>query len=243
MADRERTEAGTYAETVTLDAVRDVFDAVRGPVVTSSDVAEALECTTEAARQKLTRLYDRGEINKRKTGRTVVHWRIERGGFAPGNLQGDPKTTLDDESDESVPESDPVGSGGDRSDSVDRREDAVEELPEEPDELVDAVQEYLEVNNLPPKTDHGRGVVIDVLRYLRAHETANTGEIREALAPDHADHYSDEKTMWESVRQHLEDIPGIEKARDGEYRYTGDEAVRDQLIGEESGIYDPTEEF
>jgi hypothetical protein len=230
MAERERTEAGTYAETVSLDAVRDVFDAVRGPVVTSSDVAEALECTTEAARQKLTRLYDRGELDKRKTGRTVVYWRIDGGGFDAGDLQGDPKTTLD-ESDESGRESDSVGSVGDRSDSVDRREDAVEELPEEPGELADDVREYLEANDLPPKTDHGRDVVIDVLRYLRSHETAKTGEIREALAPDHADRYSSEKAMWESVRRYLEDVPGIEKAGYGEWGYAGNDAVRG-AIGE-----------
>jgi hypothetical protein len=75
MSERERTDAGTYAETVTLEAVLDVFDAVRGPVITSSDVAGHLDCTTEAARQKLTRLYDQGRVNKRKTGRMTVYWR------------------------------------------------------------------------------------------------------------------------------------------------------------------------
>ncbi len=77
MPDRERTEAGTFAETITLDGVLDVFDEVRGPVITSSDVSDALGYTTEAARQKLTRLYDQGRVDKRKTGRTVVYWRRE----------------------------------------------------------------------------------------------------------------------------------------------------------------------
>ncbi|QLC35746.1 transcriptional regulator (plasmid) [Halarchaeum sp. CBA1220] len=72
---RERSESGQYIETVTLENVRDVFDQVRGPVITSTDVAEALDCTTESARQKLTQLYDRGEVDRRKTGRTVVWWR------------------------------------------------------------------------------------------------------------------------------------------------------------------------
>lgn len=75
MSDRERTDAGTFVETVPLKDVFAVFDQVRGPVVTSSDVADALDCTTEAARQKLTRLYDQGKVEKRKTGRTVVYWR------------------------------------------------------------------------------------------------------------------------------------------------------------------------
>ena len=75
MSERELSDAGTFVETVTLEDVRDVFDDVRGPVITSSDVSGALECTTEAARQKLRRLVDRGELDRRKTGRTVVYWR------------------------------------------------------------------------------------------------------------------------------------------------------------------------
>lgn len=49
-------------------------------MITSSDIAEAFGCTTEAARQKLTRLYDQGKVDKRKTGRTVVYWRTEEDG-------------------------------------------------------------------------------------------------------------------------------------------------------------------
>jgi len=75
MSQRERGETGQFVETVMLEDVLGVFDAVRGPVVTSSDVAEALDCTTEAARQKLTRLYDQEKLDRRKTGRTTVYWR------------------------------------------------------------------------------------------------------------------------------------------------------------------------
>lgn len=74
---RERDESGQYVETVGADDVLAVFDQVEGPVITSSDVAEALDCTTEAARQKLTRLYDQGTLDKRKTGRIVVWWRTD----------------------------------------------------------------------------------------------------------------------------------------------------------------------
>ncbi|QCS44719.1 hypothetical protein FEJ81_20770 (plasmid) [Natrinema versiforme] len=77
MSDRERTDSGQFVETVTLEDMLDVFDNVRGPVITSSDVSDSLECTTEAARQKLTRLYDQGRVEKRKTGRTVVYWRTD----------------------------------------------------------------------------------------------------------------------------------------------------------------------
>jgi predicted ArsR family transcriptional regulator len=75
---RERDESGQYVETVGPDDVLDVFGHVRGPAITSSDVADALNCTTEAARQKLTRLHEEGKVNKRKSGRTVLYWRTDR---------------------------------------------------------------------------------------------------------------------------------------------------------------------
>ena len=244
MSERERSDAGTFVETVTLEDVRGVFDAVRGPVVTSSDVADALECTTEAARQKLRRLVDRGELEKRKTGRTVIYWKAtgeeaesRRESDPSGSVGGSPETTLDTESDELDTEETPTVGEGLPDEKV-RKETAPD-----PDGLAEDVRAYLEANDLPPKTEHGRDAVVDVFRYLREHGTAKTGAIKEALAPAHADRYTGEKAMWESVRRYLEDIPGIEKAGYGEYGYAGDEAVQDHLIGEESGIYDPTEEF
>ena len=75
--ERERNESGQYRETITLDAVLSVFDDVEGPVITSSDVAKALDCTTEAARIKLKRLEDRGQLKSRRTGRTSVYWVVE----------------------------------------------------------------------------------------------------------------------------------------------------------------------
>jgi len=74
---RERDDSGQYVETVGPDDVLDVFTHVRGPIITSSDVSGALDCTTEAARQKLARLYDQGKVDKRKTGRTVVYWQTD----------------------------------------------------------------------------------------------------------------------------------------------------------------------
>lgn len=74
MSDRTRSEEGQYVETVTLERVLDVFEQIDGPAITSSDVAEALDCSTEAARQKLKRLYDQGRVRRRKTGRTVLWW-------------------------------------------------------------------------------------------------------------------------------------------------------------------------
>ncbi|AWB28572.1 response regulator of citrate/malate metabolism [Halococcoides cellulosivorans] len=57
--------------------MRAVFDAVDGPAVTTSDVAQRLDVTTQSARSKLDALVDRGDCECRKTGRTIVYWRTD----------------------------------------------------------------------------------------------------------------------------------------------------------------------
>ncbi|MFB6198913.1 MAG: hypothetical protein ABEI52_11715 [Halobacteriaceae archaeon] len=74
---RERDENGQYKEEITEDAVLDVFDHFKMPVVISSDIARALDCTTQAARQKLQQLYLKEKINRRKTGRVTLYWKNE----------------------------------------------------------------------------------------------------------------------------------------------------------------------
>lgn len=119
-----------------------------------------------------------------------------------------------------------VEESGEDVDSIDGRSRG-----ESNGDLADAVREYLDANDIPPKTTHGRDAVIDVFRYLQEHETAKTGDIKSALASKHVDHYSNEKAMWESVRRYLEDIPGVDKPGRGEYEYAGDDAVRETLEG------------
>lgn len=75
--ERARTENGQFAETVDPVDVLTVFDAVDGPVVTTTDVADVVGVTTEGARSKLNRLVADGELRRRKTGRTVVYWKRE----------------------------------------------------------------------------------------------------------------------------------------------------------------------
>jgi predicted transcriptional regulator of viral defense system len=53
---RERGESGEYVETITLDRVVAAIHDIEGPVVTTRDIAESLDCTSEAARQKLVQL-------------------------------------------------------------------------------------------------------------------------------------------------------------------------------------------
>lgn len=55
---RKRGRDGTFVQTVTPEAIPDVFEEVRGLVITTVDVADALNCSTETVRQKL------GELSK-----------------------------------------------------------------------------------------------------------------------------------------------------------------------------------
>ncbi|QSG14232.1 FaeA/PapI family transcriptional regulator [Halapricum desulfuricans] len=75
--DRVRDEDGQFVETVDGETVLSVFEAVAGPVVTTTDVSDVLGVSTESARQKLNDLVGGGKLRRRKTGRTVVYWRVE----------------------------------------------------------------------------------------------------------------------------------------------------------------------
>jgi biotin operon repressor len=87
---REREDTGRYAETVTLDDVLGVFESVEGPVVTSGDVADALECSRETARRKLRTLEEQGRVASRKTAGRVVWWVVDDQDPARGVDPDDP---------------------------------------------------------------------------------------------------------------------------------------------------------
>ena len=75
--DRERSETGEFVESVTLAAVLDVFTQVPGPVVTSADIADTLDCSRETARRKLGTLQDQQAVESRETAGRVIWWRTE----------------------------------------------------------------------------------------------------------------------------------------------------------------------
>ncbi|WP_121744024.1 HTH domain-containing protein [Natronorubrum halophilum] len=74
---RNRGDSGRFTDTTTLADVLDVFDAVEGPVVTSGDIAESLDCSRETARRKLRALEEDGRVASRKTAGRVVWWRTD----------------------------------------------------------------------------------------------------------------------------------------------------------------------
>jgi len=75
---KKRNETGRYVETVTLDDVLSVFDAVPGPaVVTSGDVADETELSHDSARRKLETLKERGCVGSRRSAGRVLYWRTD----------------------------------------------------------------------------------------------------------------------------------------------------------------------
>lgn len=75
---KERGDTGQYVETVALEDVLAVFDAVDGPpVVTSADVAEETDLSRDSARRKLDTLRDQGRVDRRRTAGRVLYWPVD----------------------------------------------------------------------------------------------------------------------------------------------------------------------
>ncbi len=72
--ERKRNQQGQYVETVTLDRVLDVVRSASDPFMATGDVADALGCSREAARLKLTELHEQGQIERRDVRGAVVVW-------------------------------------------------------------------------------------------------------------------------------------------------------------------------
>lgn len=76
--DRERDPNGRYVEEMTLDEVLSVFDRAKIPVLTASEIAEALGCSRPAAYNKLEALVEKGDLYKKKVGaRAAVYIPID----------------------------------------------------------------------------------------------------------------------------------------------------------------------
>jgi hypothetical protein len=224
MGPRERSDSGTFVETVSLEDVLGVFDAVRGPVITSSDVADQLDCTTEAARQKLTRLYDQGKVDKRKTGRTVVWWHTGGERITPSERTGVQQGGSETSPDRGEPV-DPVPA-----------EDA-DETPESLDEAIAAVDTPGSGQNLERREQALR----EAYEYLKEHGEAQRKDFEDLLGDDvgYSGGFRSWWTNYVKAKDALKQLPNVEAPGEGEHtwHYAGEDLKTD------SGVYDPTEEF
>lgn len=241
MVEKERDESGRFSRSVD-DA--DVLGAVRAhdPAATS-EIADEVGISRQGADRRLRSLREDGAVSSKKIGASLV-WFIPReraggaAGFDPDGLQGDGSNTIAD-----IDAEDTATTAGATETTAGGRNAESGRTRDESDTLAEEVRAYLDGTDTPPKTEHGRDAVIDVFRYLREHGATKTGELQDAVYPDYTEEWGSARTMWNAIDRYLENIPGIEKGGYGEWTYTGDDAVRDQLDGKESGIYDPTTEF
>lgn len=76
--DRKRNQEGQYVETVTRERVLEALAEADEPIMATGDVADALECSREAARLKLTELADEGKVERHNVrGAVVVWWPVD----------------------------------------------------------------------------------------------------------------------------------------------------------------------
>jgi predicted ArsR family transcriptional regulator len=91
---REMDQEGRYKQKMTADEVYDVFDTVRGPVITAGDVADAFDTSTETARRRLRELYNDDRVEQRETRKRVLWWRTGDGDAVDLLMGNDPETLL-----------------------------------------------------------------------------------------------------------------------------------------------------
>jgi predicted ArsR family transcriptional regulator len=76
--DRERNDQGRYVSTITPERVLKVLREDDDPVLTAKEIGDRLDCTSEAARQRLHELRESGEAESKQVGaRAVVWWPSE----------------------------------------------------------------------------------------------------------------------------------------------------------------------
>lgn len=203
MSDRQRTDAGQFAEEIPLDAVLDVFDQVQGPVITSSDVADALGCTTEAARQKLRRLVDQGRLDRRKTGRTTVYWRVD-----------------DDVQDDRAGEDIAATGSSPPADDAPRDQDPA---PVQ-DQQGDDVQARIDALDLPGSGETlaaRRDAIRRLYDYLQDQGTAQKSDFLDQIDAD-AVGYASTGSFWSNCvkgRDSLQSLPGVDAPGEGEHTW------------------------
>jgi hypothetical protein len=201
-----QADKGGRKPRVTDKDLLDVFRDAEDPVLSTAEVAESVPIKRRGTLNRLRDLEDAGDLESKQIGgRNTVWW-----------LAG----LMDTESDQSETPAKPPTTDGD-AESADTRAES--------DTLAEDVRAYLEREDVPPKTEHGRSAVVDVFRYLREHGTAKTGELQDAVHPDYAEEWSTGRTMWNAIDRYFDDVPGIEKAGRGKWKYTGDDDVREHL--------------
>lgn len=185
---KERGETGQFIETVTLDDVLTVFDAVDGPpVVTSADVADATGVSRDSARRKLEELQERGEVDSRRTAGRVLYWRVD-----DVRDDGELRPLQESREPEPVTDTDLTGDGP-------TREDAREATGDVDDVVIRAVERVADGwDDAPDRLEARKAAAVAVLE--RALETGEpmgkSSETVEAIHEEHSVSGQNYETWW-----------------------------------------------
>jgi predicted ArsR family transcriptional regulator len=121
----EFNDDGQFKKSTTLDDVLAAFEELAEPVVFTSEIADAVECSRETARQRLTDLYEAGRIQRRKKGRQIVWWR-----GSPADAEQSPEQRLkwlSRELDQSIVVGNSVYKDGDKHPLLDAAEEVADD--------------------------------------------------------------------------------------------------------------------
>lgn len=81
--ERDRDDGGKYKQEIPLGTVLEIFEKVEIPVLTSKEVANALDCSRQAAYNKLEELSDEDILIKKKVGAkgaVYIQWNQDEDG-------------------------------------------------------------------------------------------------------------------------------------------------------------------
>jgi hypothetical protein len=92
----EHGDGPGFIETWSADDARAVFDEIPNAVVTAADVANALGCSDDSARRKLTELEHEADVKRRNPSERSVLWYvpIENGNGGESENEQDPSEVL-----------------------------------------------------------------------------------------------------------------------------------------------------
>ena len=232
---REHGDDGSFVETVTLDAVLDVFEDVEGPVVLSADVADALDCSRETARRKLEQLYEGGELDRRKVSRRVVYWRPEPPAGSPAERADDVLAAEPVETPTEPPERDEHAASDDGGERASTRRETADSI----DDVVDSVGTHW--GDRPQRVDERKAAARAVLEYAREHGDVSKLEAINEIEPDHSVEGQNPETWYRNnVRPVLREACEYDSATRS-YHFALDDQGDD--VEDAGGVYDPTEEF
>lgn len=96
------------------------------------------------------------------------------------------------------------------------------------DDLRANLGEWLTANG--PQTEHGRRGVLRCVDELEARGPLTSEELTDMLVEEIGDHYSRRKSLWESLKRHLQACPAVRETENyQEWTFVGVEETRDRL--------------